>query len=206
MTDAFHITHLNNLESIIQTEGLYSDNVRAAKNLSCTGIAHQHIKDRRASRVVPGCKGGTLADYVPFYFAPRSPMLYAISTGYVADYSDGQSGVLHLRFSVEELARALDFIYTDGHAVISYSEFFENLNDLVKIDWQIMTAIYWHDTADDGDRKRRRQAEFLVHCFVPWTFVREIGVINQVVAAKVQHVIASVRHKPVVSVRREWYY
>jgi len=206
VTDAFHITHLANLESIMQAGGLYCDNLRAAKDLSCTGIAHQHIKDRRAKRVVPTCEGGTLADYVPFYFAPRSPMLYAIATGFVANYADGQSGVVHLRCSVEELAEALDSTYTDGHAEITFSEFFESLGDLGKIDWQIMTAIYWNDTADDGDRKRRRQAEFLVHGFVPWTFVREIGVINPEMATKVQQVIASSAHKPIISVHREWYY
>lgn len=77
MTDIYHITHISNLPSIIQHGGLYCDNLIPQRNLHPQGIAHQHIKERRARRIVNVAAGGTLADYVPFYFAPRSPMLYA---------------------------------------------------------------------------------------------------------------------------------
>lgn len=40
-------------------------------------IAHNTIQDRRAQTYVPCLPGGNPHDYVPFYFAPCSPMLYA---------------------------------------------------------------------------------------------------------------------------------
>jgi hypothetical protein len=42
-----------------------------------------------------------------------------------------------------------------------------------------MKARYWNDTDRDGDRKRRRQAEFLVRDFCPWQFIKLIGVCDE---------------------------
>ena len=73
MTFIYHITHADNLPSIVQEEGLWCDNEMARRTLSHLGIAHAHIKARRARTTVPVAPGDCLADYVPFYFGPRLP-------------------------------------------------------------------------------------------------------------------------------------
>jgi hypothetical protein len=45
------------------------------------------------------------------------------------------------------------------------TDFYDDLNDLKEVDWNVMTLRIWKDTNDDPDRKRRRQAEFLVYHF-----------------------------------------
>ena len=55
---------MRNLPSILQHGGLYCDNERLRADLRCVGIAHNHIKERRARRAVTKASGGTLADYV----------------------------------------------------------------------------------------------------------------------------------------------
>ena len=203
----YHISHIDNLVSIIKRGVLLCDNQRNAKGVACRGIAHQHIKERRARRLVPLIPGGTLADYVPFYFAPRSPMLYSIHRGFVENYPDGQEPVVHLVSSAESVRDAgLQFVFTEGHADISFSEFFDDLADLDEVDWSIMKEKYWNDTADDGDRKRRRQAEFLVHDSVPWPQIHSIGVINEEMAERVRTAIAGANHRPDVHSHRSWYY
>jgi hypothetical protein len=207
VTDVYHITHLRNLPSILDQGGLCCDVMTGERDLDPVGIAHQHIKERRARRRVPLAAQGTLADYVPFYFAPRSPMLYAIHTNWVAGFSGRQGDILHLVAEAETIrANGLIFAFTDGHAEMSFSSFFEELADLERVDWQIMQETFWNDTAEDGDRKRRRQAEFLVHRFFPWQLIKEIGVISSQVAHTVQALLDAEEHKPVVSVRRKWYY
>src|SRR4029079_3294236 len=100
MTLIYHITHVRNLPSILEQGGLWCDGEAARQDLCATEIAHDHIKQRRARMPVTVGPGGSLADYVPFYFAPRSPMLYAIHQGGVDFYSEGQEEVLHLVGSV----------------------------------------------------------------------------------------------------------
>ena len=86
---------------MLREGGLWCDAERLARRLGSVGIAHQHIKERRARKVVPVASGGTLADYVPFYFAPRSPMLFAIHKGAVEDYRESQREILHLVSSID---------------------------------------------------------------------------------------------------------
>jgi len=207
MTAIYHITHIRNLPNIIKDGGLWCDHIVSDRNLAHVSIAHQHIKDRRSAKQVPCSTGGTLANYVPFYFAPRSPMLYAISRGYVQGYTDGQRPILHLVSSAEAVQQSnLSFAFTDGHAPMDISRFFDDLKHLNQIDWKIMKEIYWADTIEDGDRSRRRQAEFLVHQFFPLHLVEEIGVVNKTMSQEVSIFLKSIVRKPVLKIAPTWYY
>jgi hypothetical protein len=207
MTTIYHITHLRNLPNIIQDGGLWCDRGVMQRKLAYVSIAHQHIKDRRARKTVPGKPGGQLADYVPFYFAPRSPMLYVISQGGVAGYSEGQQPILHLVSSAEAVqAAGLPFTFADGHAEMDISRFFTDLHDLNKIDWAVMQSRQWADTLEDGDRKRRRQAEFLVQRFFPLSLIERIGVINHTLRLQVTALFPDPRSRPPISIEPTWYY
>ncbi len=170
-------------------------------------MAHQSIQDRRATTSVPCGPGGTLHDYVPFYFAPRSPMLYTISRGNVAEFSGGQDSVVHIVSTAQTVRNAgLRFVFTDGHGIMAFTEFFADLVDLDKVDWAIMSAKYWSDTDDDTDRKRRRQAEFLVHERFAVNLTHELGVINQPKKNEPDAALAEFGLTIPVVIRPGWYY
>ena len=137
----YHITHIKNLKSILQSGGLIANSRLKQQQINYQDIAHGHIQDRRALTRVPCAARGCLHNYVPFYFAPRSPMLYAIHRGNVEGYADGQNPVINLVSEAETIAaNNLDFAFTDGHAVIAYSEFYDDIQRLDMIDWEIMSA------------------------------------------------------------------
>lgn len=58
----------------------------------------------------------------------------------------------------------------------------------------------------DTDLKEKRQAEFLVHDWCPWSAIEMIGVMDQEIAARVQETLAGAEHRPRVEVHRDWYY
>jgi hypothetical protein len=164
-----------------------------------------HIKERRLNRRVPVEPAGTVGDYVPFYFAPRSPMLFAISRGQIENFTEGQTPIVYLCSSVEAVEKAgLSWVFTEGHADMRFTDFFDDLKYLDKVDWSLMSKTYWHDTNEDPDRKRRRQAEFLVHDFFPWVLVSYVGVYDRSIAEKVSEIIKG--GSPEVGVQRGWYY
>ncbi len=136
-------------------------------------------------------------------------MLYAIHMGFVDGYSRGQSEIVHLVSSAEAVEEDDDlrWVFTDGHAEMApLTDFYNDLDDLDKIDWNVMKSTYWNDTDDDPDRKRRRQAEFLVHEFFPWKLIAGIGVHGQATVERVQEILKKSRHKPDVEIKRAWYY
>ena len=80
-TPVFHITHWENLPSILQAGGLAAKNLLARGGITCRSIAFPSVQDRRSRTTVPCGPGGTLHDYVPFFFAARSaPFAYALSS------------------------------------------------------------------------------------------------------------------------------
>ncbi len=206
-TPIFHITHVDNLPTILSLGGLISCAMMNVQATSCRSIAHESIQDKRARTVVPCGLRGTLHDYIPFYFAPRSPMLYTISRGNVANGTGGQQRVVHLVSTAQAVyTPTCPVVFTDGHAIMALSQFFDNLADLDKIDWPLMSAEYWNDTQEDPDRKRRRQAEYLIHQQMSWNLISEIGVFDRHIKAEVQTILKNSVHQPPVTVWRRWYY
>ncbi len=178
-TFIYHFTDIQNLHSILRNKGLFCTNKLQENGSGFVNIAFEQIQYRRSEKRVPLPPYGNLHDYVPFYFAPRSPMLYTISQGNVPQYHSGQNQLIYLVSTVQQvILKQIPFVFTDGHAIISYSEFFNNPKDLGQIDWGIMDSRYWNDTTEYPDRKRKRQAEFLAFEFFPIESVMEIGVIN----------------------------
>jgi hypothetical protein len=205
MTAIYHITHLDNLAAILHTGALLSDTLRAQNGLAPRSIAHAHIKDRRATTPIPIAPGGRVADYVPFYFCPRSPMLYANFKGMAG--TDGQQRILHLVTTAEAVERSgLRFCFADAHAVTQPTRFYDNLQHLGQLPWDCIRARLWNDTPDRPDRKRRKQAEFLVHERLPWGLIERIGVCDAVVQGVVQARIAGAARVPPVQVHGDWYY
>ncbi|MEN9520324.1 MAG: hypothetical protein RLZZ381_2912 [Cyanobacteriota bacterium] len=207
-TPIYHITHIDNLSSIINSGGLIACSMLKQQQARYTNIAYEQIQNRRAIKRVLCGAGGVLHDYVPFYFSPRSPMLYTINKGNVKGYRDGQNLIIHLVVEIEAIANLnLAFVYTDGHAVMDYSDFYNDLYLLNRvIDWELMKSNFWFDIPDDPNRKCRRQAEFLVHQFCPWTLVKEIGVINDDIKIKVEKILQNQKYQPSVKIYPQWYY
>jgi hypothetical protein len=130
MTPIYRMTHFDNLSKLLDWGGDYAPHKCIDLGLTKQTIHHGHIMDSREGREVTCSAGGSLTDYVPFYFRSRSPMLYAIKGGQVEGYA-GQRDLIFLKTTAEAVAEAgHDYAFTNGHAVIEYAEFFDDLGDL----------------------------------------------------------------------------
>lgn len=100
------------------------------------------------------------------------------------------------------------YVFSDGHGIAAFTGWYDDLNDLDKVDWQMVTANYWADTIDDMDRQRRKQAEFLVYQVCEWEAVQEIGVVGPAIKDQVEGIMDRFpgNRRPQVRVRQEWYY
>jgi hypothetical protein len=134
------MTRIERLPSVVE-HGLLPDNACRQQQITGVEIGYDHIKRRRARRVVPCGAGGTLADYVPFYFAPRSPMLYAITRGQVSAEAARTDQIVYLVSSTQSLRRAgLTVIASNRHAELDYAELSDLDGDLDHdgfVDWPL---------------------------------------------------------------------
>lgn len=209
-TRVAHFTHVNHLASIIRF-GILADRAAQDERLLTSEVGNLEIKGHRRRREVPLEPGGRVGDYVPFYFAPRSPMMYVIHKGNVPTYQEGTSKLIYLVSSLERL-RELDHdvLISDRNAVLRYAEFrrFEPLDKLDDghIDWELMRARDWANTPDDPDRRERRMAEALVHGRVRWEAVTKIVVRSNDIADEVELGLTEAEASLPVDVRPDWYF
>lgn len=84
-------------------------------------------------------------------------------------------------------------------------------NDIAQleiVDFSIAYAERWNNTPTVPDRQEKKQAEFLVHQFMPWELIVGIAVYNDAVAAEVSQILDERpdRHRPSVLAMPKWYY
>ena len=217
-TPIFHITPIDNLGSIARAGALVCKSMATAQGLAIANIAYEHIQGRRAVRAIPIAPGGTLHDYVPFYFAPRSPMLLTIERGNVPDCDYRQDDIVHLVTHAQTIRDSGHrFVFSDIHAALGIAQFFDDLAHLEEIDWGIFFeppllggyCKYWNNrpaTQRHVRRQESRQAEFLVHGCVPIAAISQIGVRTAAGDARIRAALAGTGWEPVLRAVPAWYY
>ena len=76
----FRVTHISNVPWILNN-GLHCKNSNVS-DPNFVQIGNPELISKRATKNVPIQPGGTLSDYISFYFTPFSMMMYNITTGY----------------------------------------------------------------------------------------------------------------------------
>lgn len=207
-TPIFRLIHVENLDTILRRGGMHGTNHVPNDGLPYRTIHNVDIQDERHRRFIPCGSGGTMHDYIPFYFGYLSPMLLQLKTNRVSGYTEGQQPLIYLVSTAQSVAGECSFVFSNGHGIAAFTEWFDDLSQLNEVDWNMVYQRYWSDNIQDMDRQRRKQAEFLVHRFCSWTLITEIGVANRAAKARVDAILdgfdASMKRP--VNIRGTWYY
>lgn len=162
----FRITHIDNLSWIL-ANGLHCQNA-ATKDPSFVQIGSVDLIARRKEYAVPVSPGGTLSDYVPFYFTPYSPMLYNIKTGRNGVQRRSMSEIVIFVASLHKLANSgYTFLFTDRHAYLRTAIYYSNLADLGKLNWSNWQSRDFQRNPENPEKFDCYQAEALVYRHVP---------------------------------------
>ena len=161
----FRITHVSNIAWILQN-GLHCSN-GAKSDPHYVQIGNADLIVRRTARPVPVQPGGTLSDYIPFYFTPFSPMLLNIKTGYNGVTKRPMSEIAILVASLRELKKGIKFVFSDRHAYLQAAEFHNTLDSLDRIDWEGIQSRDFRKDPDDPGKVERYQAEALIYRHLP---------------------------------------
>jgi hypothetical protein len=201
----FRITHIDNLPWLL-ANGLPCATGPQARRF--VAIGNPDLIERRVARVVPVPPGGTLADYVPFYFTPKSPMLMNIHTGYRGITQRGNDEIVILVTSIPTLiTQGIPFLFTDRHAYMDLARFSADAGELpTMIDWEILRRHDFARSDDYPDKMDRYQAEALVHRHLPVEALRGIACDSATTQRRVETIVQDSGLALRVAVRTGWYF
>ncbi|MGL4178132.1 MAG: type II toxin-antitoxin system toxin DNA ADP-ribosyl transferase DarT [Dermatophilaceae bacterium] len=204
------MTRIERLASVAE-HGLLADSVCVARGISGVALGNAGIKSQRAVRAVPCGSRGVVADHVPFYFAPRSPMLFTISRGNISTEAADQEQIIYLVTSTQQLVtHGIPFVTTDRNAALQHATFREGddaLDGSGHVDWDLMRATMWNNDPEHyPDRRERRMAECLVHQRVPWEVFLGVAVRSARAETTVDGTLATLGRSIRTRVRRDWYF
>ena len=204
----YHIVHVDRLPSIVADGYLWCDAEIVHRTSPGTTIGLNGIKQRRLKELTlsshPDLYVGAC---VPFYFCPRSIMLYLIYQANHPEltYRGGQGPIIHLEADL--LASVMWAEQNDRRWAFTLSNagsrFFEDRCDLKRlheIDWTAVQARNWQSC------KEGKQAEFLLEYSFPWHLVERIGVHSRAIYQRAVNALPAGGHRPQVEIRPEWYY
>ncbi len=203
----YHIVHVDLLPSIVAAGGLLSDSAMSAAGDVGTTIGMPHIKERRLRKALSSHPDLHVGDCVPFYFCPRSVMLYVISrrTSQDLPYRGGQDPIVHLEADLHETVawaaqNGRRWAFTTSNAGSNHFIDYADLDDLKRVNWDAVEATYWPHVRD------AKQAEFLLERSFPWRLVARIGCRSRTVQRQVSRLLMAADAQPPVEVRPDWYY
>ena len=204
----YHIVHMDRLESILKEDYLWSDAKFQEKQFSGTTIGITHIKNQRLQKTLNSYPNLHVGDCVPFYFCPRSVMLYMFFKNNHLDisYHGGQEPIVHLQADFYQTVKWSEqnlkkWVFTNCNAGSQNCHDFNELSKLNKVNWGSVDAMDWENC------REAKQAEFLLEEKFPWSLVKVIGVYSEVECKQVNEVLLDgTTHRPPIKICSDWYY
>ena len=201
----FRITHIRNVPWILRN-GLHCKNSEF-RDPNFVRIGNLELIQLRTGRNVLVQPGGTLSDYIPFYFTPFSMMMYNIKTGYGGIRQFPNSEIVIIVSSLRGLAeRGVVAVFSDRHAYLKTAQFFTSLEDLDKIDWGILQRRDFKRDVDDPEKTDRYQAEALVYRHLPAEHLVGIVCLSSNEQRSLEQQREEVGLELKVAVRPDWYF
>ena len=209
----YHIVHVDRMPSIVADGYLWCDAIVARNSKPGTNIGMSNIKRRRRYKLLDSYAELCVGDCVPFYFCPRSVMLFPIFTRNNPDltYKGGQEPIIHLEADLRDAVKWASqneqrWVFTRTSAGSAYFEDYSELAKLNKVDWDAVRATRWSGSGISKEVMDSKQAEFLVERCFPWELVSRIGVRTWHVRTQVQEALEESTHRPHVEILPRWYY
>lgn len=202
----YRITHIDNLDFILQSKKLTCPN-HSDSDTDYIGIGDKTLIDSRNLSQIYVVPKGNFTDYVSFYFGARSPMLYSIQKGFNNVTKRAPESIIYIVTTFDKIKESgVQYVFTDGHGYHSMSQFFNQEADLKEVDWEAVKLIRWNDTEEDPDKKRRKQAEFLVYKELPISSIAGFAVYDEATKTKVLSKFVANDFSTKVIVQPKWYY
>ncbi len=201
----FRIVHRDNIPWILD-HGMHCRNGNHI-DPNYVNIGNSELILKRHVHAVRHAMGGTLSDYVPFYFTPFSPMMYNIKTGWNGIRQRPNDEIVIAVSSLHRLRdKGVSFLFTDMHAYLAAATYYSELTDLDKIDWNILQRRDFQRDLNDLGKVDRYQAEALVRNVLPLEGFLGLACYNAAVESRIKAEMTKRGLTLTIRVQPGWYF
>lgn len=201
----FRVTHVDNVAWILD-HGLHC-RTSALQDPNFVSIGNPDLIQERQRQRVPIAPGGTLDDYIPFYFTPCSMMLYNLRTGWNNMTRRTPDELVFFVASLRSLqARGVPFVFTDRHAFMRLARFSASLNDLECLAWTHWQQQDFRRDPNDPEKTERYQAETLTHRYLAVESIDAIVCGDDDATTRVTELVNERGSRIEVHCRRHWFF
>lgn len=110
----FRLVHIQNIPHILRYRIVESTSI--SRNPDYVSIGDNTMIKARLEQKIPNTNK-RIGDFIPFYFGPRSPMLYTIQHGYNDVTRRYPEDLVYCVIRIEDIIHSgLSGYFTDGHA------------------------------------------------------------------------------------------
>jgi hypothetical protein len=122
-------------------------------------------------------------------------------------YRGGQQPIVHIEADLHRVVRWAEasrrrWAFSLSNAGAYYTIFRATMGEIDEVKWDAVAARDFRQP----DIKEGKQAEFLIYQSFPWNLVDQVGVYSRVVGQQVVRAMQGADHRPLVEVKRDWYY
>ena len=204
----YRIIHIDNLDYILRLGKLTTYNSMEA-DPDYKGIGESELIGLRAEHTITTLNSGNTVnpsrDYLPFYLAPRSVMLYRIQTGHKVAKIEAKD-IVYLVYRLSDILTDISYLFTDGHGYANITRWFDDTAFLHELDWEVINSTQWKNTEEDSDRQRRKQAEFWIEDEISLNKIQGIAVYNEETKAKVEAICKQNNKEIEIRIVKSYYY
>jgi hypothetical protein len=174
----YRMVHWQNIPHILQYGLCCHSHENADPNY--INIGHGQLINDRDQHQIDLEGVGVLGEYIPFYFAGHSPMLYLIMNGFQGVQKRPQEDLIFLVSKIKNVSQSgVEFFFTDRNAKMKLAKTYRDVEDLDKLDWDSIKTRDWKNTEENFQKRDLKQAEFLVRHHLPVEFISAVVVRNE---------------------------
>ncbi len=201
----FRITHRANVPWLL-AHGLYCRTAHQ-QDPNFVTIGNRDLIASRNDRAIDGPHGGTLSDYIPFYFTPFSPMLLNVVTGRGVPKQPKEDIVVLVSSLPKVQQHKIPFVFTDRHASLVEARFSNQLENLAEfVPWDLLRARDFSGNPEVPDKMVRYMAEALVYHYMPSSALLGLGTYTDNVRSDIEAQAASLGVQLTVLTRPNWFF
>lgn len=204
----FRIMHIDNIEYVLRLGKFTTYNSEEAdpdyvgigeSELINLRAEHEIITSHTSNKYCPSC------EFLPFYFWYKSVMLYRIQTGHKVNKVEPEN-IIYAVYKLENIIDEIEYLFTNGHGYARMTQWYDNIDYLNEVDWDIVKKSQWNNTEEDTDRQRRKQAEFWIKKDLSLDNIFGLAVYNEVSKDKLDALCKKYNKTIEVKIKSEYYY